>query len=91
MSIKTSVFYTESAKKDLKKINKKDSSYIVKAVEKYTNHENPLKKSKKLVGIFEGLYRYRIGNYRAIFEYDKKGKLYIIMILKIKHRKDIYK
>jgi len=75
----------------LRSLEKKESKRIVLAIEKYTNTKDPLSKSKKLTGLFEGLYRYRIGNYRAIFQYDEKGKLIIITILKIKHRKDVYK
>ncbi len=81
-----SVFYTSSALKDLRNIEKKDAQKIILLVQKYTN-ENPLVKTKKLQGNFDGLYRYRVGNYRVIFEIDN-NKIYI---LKIKHRKDIYK
>ena len=83
------VFYTSSSRKDLKKIESKDAQKIVKTIFKYTN-KNPLEKSKKLSGRFDGLYRYRIGEYRVIFQYENK-ELYIVTILKIKHRKDIYR
>lgn len=90
MPRKTSVLYTSSARKDLKKLEEKDSRKIVLAISKFTE-DNPLIKAKALTGIFQGLYRYRIGEYRAIFQYDKSGLLYIVTILKIKHRKDIYR
>ena len=87
----TSVFYTHTAYKDLKIFDKKESKRIVFTIKRYTDNKNPLLKAKKLSGIFKGLYRYRIGDYRAIFDYDEKGKLIIITILTIKHRKDSYK
>lgn len=90
MTKKISVFYTASARKDLQKIDKLQSKRIVTTIKKYTN-SNPLLKSKKLSGILDGLYRYRIGDYRAIFKLDENNKLIIITILRIKHRKDIYK
>jgi mRNA interferase RelE/StbE len=90
MSESFSVLYTSSALKDLRTIEKKNSQKIVLTIQKYTS-SNPLGKSKKLSGIFEGLYRYRIGNYRAIFKVDVSGVPIVIIILKIKHRKDIYK
>ena len=87
----TSVFYTHTAHRDLKVFDKKESKRIVFTIKRYTDNKNPLLKAKKLSGIFKGLYRYRIGDYRAIFDYDEKGKLIIITILTIKHRKDSYK
>ena len=90
MSKNISVFYTESARKDLHAIDKKQASRIVKTIQNNTE-KNALEKARKLSGIFEGLYRYRIGNYRAIFEYDDKGKLVILIILRIKHRKEVYR
>ena len=82
------VFYTSSSRKDLKKIQKIDAQKIVKAISRYTSTD-PLLKSKKLSGIFDGLYRYRIGDYRAIFQY-KNNEVHIVTIIIIKHRKDIY-
>jgi len=84
------VIYTKSARKDLEKIDKNFARKIVLKIEKYTT-ENPLKNSKALTGPFSGLYRYRIGGYRAIFEYDSKNNTITIYILVIKHRKDIYR
>lgn len=91
MSKKVSVFYTYSSRKDLQKLEKKESKKIVIAIKKYTEDKNPLVKSKKLSGLFDGMYRYRIGNYRVIFEYDEKGQIIVLTILRIKHRKDVYK
>ena len=90
MSESFSVFYTSSALKDLRTIEKKNAQKIILTIQKYTN-KNPLEKAKKLSGIFEGLYRYRVGDYRSIFQMDNSSRPIIITILKIKHRKDIYK
>jgi len=81
--------YTEPAVKDLDKLDKNISKRIVNKIEKYTN-DQPLLNAKKLSGVFEGLYRYRIGDYRAIFEY-KENKFIIIKIIMIRHRKDVYR
>lgn len=43
---------------------------------------------KKLKGEFDGLYRYRIGNYRLFYKIDK-DKI-IVFILTLKQRKDSY-
>lgn len=43
---------------------------------------------KKLKGEFEGLYRFRIGDYRLFYKIDKEKV--IIFILTLKQRKDSY-
>lgn len=88
MSESFSVLYTSSALKDLRTIEKKNAQKIILTIQKYTSSK-PLEKSKKLSGSFEGLYRYRIGDYRVIFQIDNSDST--IFILKIKHRKDVYK
>lgn len=90
MGKKILVFYTAHARKDLQKLDKAFSKKIVLVVLEYTRRK-PLKKAKALKGIFEGLYRYRVGDYRVVFEIDESGKVIILTILRIKHRKDIYK
>lgn len=45
--------------------------------------------AKSLVANLKGYYSYRIGDYRIIFEINKKKS--IIYILKIAHRSDAYK
>ena len=44
---------------------------------------------KKLKGEFEGIYRYRIGNYRLFYMIDNDRV--IVVILSLKQRKEAYK
>ncbi|MDX1417011.1 MAG: type II toxin-antitoxin system RelE/ParE family toxin [Candidatus Promineifilaceae bacterium] len=44
---------------------------------------------KKLKGEFEGVYRYRIGNYRLF--YLIVDQQVIVFVIDLKHRKDAYK
>jgi mRNA interferase RelE/StbE len=44
---------------------------------------------KKLKGEFEGIYRYRIGNYRLFYLIDEQQV--IVFVVDFKHRKDAYK
>ncbi|PIR98558.1 MAG: type II toxin-antitoxin system mRNA interferase toxin, RelE/StbE family [Candidatus Colwellbacteria bacterium CG10_big_fil_rev_8_21_14_0_10_41_28] len=85
-----SVIYTRKARKDLQKIDRTISKRIVETIKRYTE-EDPLKNAKQLKEPFEGLYRYRIGDYRAIFGYNDSGKIIIITIITIKHRRKVYK
>jgi mRNA interferase RelE/StbE len=43
---------------------------------------------KKLKGEFEGVYRYRFGNYRLFYSIEKEKV--IVAILDIKHRQNAY-
>ena len=82
--------YTNKAVKALKKIEILQAGKIVKKINSYVNQDNFLIKAKKLKPPFDNLYRFRIGDYRAIFDIDKKGNITVLTILNIKHRKDIY-
>ncbi len=80
--------------KDFQKVFKKLDSSVQKLVASYIKHnlentDNPRKHGKALVGDKEGLWRYRIANYRLIVEIQD-NKL-IIIILTFGHRKDVYK
>ena len=73
-----------------KKIDQKLYQKIVKEIypileKSPVNGNNNIKKLKGHLGDF---YRYRIGNYRLVYEIDK-GKV-IIFILYLKHRKEAY-
>jgi mRNA-degrading endonuclease RelE of RelBE toxin-antitoxin system len=82
--------YTENAIWDLAHLPKKVAKRIVDKIKFFRTRPQPLHFAKKLTNSGLGRYRFRIGDYRAIFDVDKQGKIYILMILRIKHRKDIY-
>ena len=78
---------SSTAEKSLKKIPKKDISKIVEAIQLLAISPFP-SGSRKLQGE-EGVFRIRQGNYRIIYEVvDKK---LVILVLKIGHRKEVYK
>ena len=84
--------YTKHAKKDLQNLGQDNSRRIILKLENYClNASNSLQSAKKLTGVFKGLYRFRVGSYRIIFHKNAKGKITILTILRVKHRKEIYK
>jgi len=83
--LKYKISFKSSVYKDLKKIDKTKASHILDIIEKELT-ESP-DHYPKLSGKFSGLRKFRIGNYRIIFSILKDT----VLILRISHRKDVYK
>lgn len=54
-----------------------------------TLSENPFPRGVKKLSAEENIYRLRIGDYRII--YQVQGNALLILILKLGHRKDVYR
>ena len=81
--------YRSSAKRDLKKFDRNVKEFLKKEIESLQEGFDgkdiePLKGKN-----FEGLYRFRTGDYRIIF--DKFDDVLIISIVKVAHRREVYK
>ena len=79
--------WDEKALEDLKKIGAGEAKRIVKKVSVYLV-KDPAGIGKPLRGSFKGLYRYRIGDYRVVYEIQNQAVQ--IVVVKVGHRKDIY-
>lgn len=79
------ISYKASVERDLKKLDKNEATRILDKVE--TDLGKDPAKGEPLKGPFQGLFRYRIGDYRVIYTKTKDG----ILVLRISHRKDVYK
>jgi mRNA interferase RelE/StbE len=77
---------SDKAIKDLKKLDKVVQKRIVKKIKFFMNEADPLQFSKTLVNSKDGDYRWRIGNFRVVFDEDGNK----IKLLRIQHRKDVY-
>lgn len=82
-----SLLISSSAEKKLKKIPKKDVLKLIEAIQSLTITPYPAG-CRKLSGE-ENIYRIRQGQYRIIYEI--KNQRLLILILKLGHRKDIYR
>jgi len=82
----TDTFSSKISESKYNKIYKKILDYVYPQI-----RDNPFFGSniKKLKGDFEGIYRYRIGNYRLFYKIE--SGLVLIIILDIDDRKDAYK
>lgn len=84
------IIYSKNSIKDLRRIDKLIAQRIIKKIAFFSEQKNIFDFSKPLKGFGENKYRFRIGDYRAIFKIDKSGEIQILMILNIKHRKEVY-
>lgn len=77
--------YTQRAIRDIEKLDPKIKRRLGKVLLRYK--EEPLRYAEKLTDSKIGNYRFRIGNYRVIFDIEENE----IVVLRIGHRKEIYK
>ncbi|WP_208560625.1 type II toxin-antitoxin system RelE family toxin [Marinilactibacillus kalidii] len=84
------VRYEKEAQKALKKMDKFQAKIIINWIEKnLVDCENPFQHGKGLTADKSGIWRYRVGDYRILT--DISNEEITILILKIGHRKDIYR
>ncbi len=79
------IVYKKSVHRDLKKLGKAEASSILDQLEKDLSDQPDVYPILK--GQFTGLRKYRIGDYRVIFFIRDEE----VIILRIGHRKDVYK
>jgi len=78
---------SETAEKQLKKFQRGDQRRVARAIVALADEPHP-RGSRKLSG-YNDVFRIRVGRYRVI--YSVSGNRLIIIILKIGHRKDVYR
>lgn len=79
--------FKPSAVDDLKKLPNNVQKRILKKLD-YFCQDDPFVYANKLIDYRLGGYRFRVGDYRIIFDRRDENS---IVILKIGHRKEIYK
>ena len=78
--------FTKVAEREFLKLPKDAQRRIIKKVEFYLSAPNPLAFAKRLTGDSLASYRFQIGNYRAVFDWEGKS----ILITRVGHRREIY-
>ena len=81
-----SIEWKASAKKELRKLDRKEIPKILEAIERLASNPHP-QNHKKLLGS-EHNFRIRVGNYRIVY-FVEENKL-LIEIIRVRHRKDAY-
>ncbi len=78
---------SETAEKQLKKLQRGDQRRVARAIVALADEPRP-RGSRKLSG-YNDVFRIRVGRYRVT--YSVSGNRLIVIILKIGHRKDVYR
>lgn len=89
--------FDKKASKDILSLDKSTRNFILDELESFINNFDEdyekelmkLTKIKALQGEFKGLYRLKLRTYRVI--YEKIGTKLVILVLRVSHRKDVYR
>jgi mRNA interferase RelE/StbE len=79
------ILLTKRALKDIDKIEINSQNKLINKIKILV--ENPYTHSKKLSSPVIGMYRLKVGDFRVIFDIDEDN----IVVLRVGHRKDIYR
>jgi mRNA interferase RelE/StbE len=82
--------YTQSAKNQIKKLDKAVARRIVEFMNKrVAKQEDPRTLGKALSGPLGSLWRYRVGDYRIMCELQDSAVT--VLVVRIRHRREIYR
>lgn len=79
--------FTAHALKDLKKLSPEIKKRVMEKLEFFIVSNTPLAFIEHLTNNEIGSYRFRIGDYRVIFDLEDD----ILVVLKVGHRREIYR
>ena len=79
--------FTSYAFKQLKRLPKNTQKRLMSKLDYYCKQENPLRFADYLTDARIGEYRFRVGDWRIVF--DVEGDKIVILI--VGHRRDIYR
>jgi mRNA interferase RelE/StbE len=86
----TTIQYTETARRELKKLDKPVARRILDFLDnRVAIQDDPRELGKALSGPMGNLWRYRIGDYRVMC--DIQGKVLRVLVLRIGHRREVYR
>jgi len=83
------VEFVKSAKKEFDRLSRRIQDRLLEALSVLSqNPFSELLRFKKLKGA-DSLYRIRVGDYRVVYEI--RNEVLLILVIKIGHRKDVYR
>lgn len=82
------VLVSETAKKQLKKLDISIQKRIIEYLEEIAGLQDPRTRGKSLSSNLAGLWRYRVGDYRLICEI--RDEILTVEVVRIGHRREVY-
>jgi len=79
------LLYTRKAVRDIERLGPETKERIGRTLPRY--EKDPLRYAEKLTHSELGSYRFRIGDYRVVFDIEGDQ----IVVLRVGHRREIYK
>lgn len=76
-----------SAEKDFAKLDFQIQARVIKKLEFFISSPNPIDFAQTLTHRETGQYRFRVGDYRVIFDVEED----VLIILTIRHRREVYR
>ena len=83
--MKFRLVYTRRALRDIERLDEITRARIAKSLARFES--DPFKHAEKLTEPKLGTYRFRIGDYRVIFDVEGRD----IVVLRVGHRRELYK
>lgn len=83
------VVLTKNAQKDISNLDAQIAKRIQKKLVYFVDSGKPLDFAEHLTKPADAQYRWRVGDFRVLFDFNEKSKT--ITILKIQHRREVYK
>jgi len=75
---------------DLRALDPASADRITRKVAWFCQQTNPLRHAEPLTGTYKGIFRFRVSDYRVLFETNSQGQVMILMVLRVKHRREVY-
>lgn len=85
------VLYTDPALEDLESLPRPIAQRIARKVKWFSEQTKPLQFAKSLHDTEFGQYRFRVGDYRVIFDVNANGTITVLLVLRVKHRREVYR
>jgi mRNA interferase RelE/StbE len=85
-----SIEFEDTAAKQFRRLDATVQRRILSYLsERVSPSEDPKKLAEPLTGPFQGLWRYRVGDYRVVCKYEKERL--IVVVVQIGHRREVYR
>lgn len=81
------ILYKKPAVKSIQSLTPQVKKRLKIKLEFFANQDNPIVFAKALTKYADAQFRFRVGNYRVLFDMEGNN----IVVLLVQHRKDVYK